>query len=237
MSTTEALGAADAAALPLADIQAVSDQNGRRWRVEGPGWTMQPEGELTARQAEAICRTTAIALMRASWGAPILPPILPATRSATFTLFDLAEAIERGPTDLGYAHAHAIAGAQAWAISAAMWREVDRQGGDIVVTEDGVTLHELARACQWFPTLPFIDAPTSESPAGRFGTSGQSLYMFAAGAAQAAAVANALRSYASDLQPSERHDIHGTPYSHATRSTSSPPRPQAPGRDLEDDGA
>lgn len=43
-------------------ISAVCDATGRRWRVEGPGWTMQPEGTLTFEEAEAICRTTAHAL-------------------------------------------------------------------------------------------------------------------------------------------------------------------------------
>ncbi|WP_018264076.1 hypothetical protein [Methylobacterium sp. WSM2598] len=48
-------------------IRAVCDANGRRWRVEGPGWTMQPQGTLTAAEAEALCRACAHALARESW--------------------------------------------------------------------------------------------------------------------------------------------------------------------------
>ncbi|WP_375458846.1 hypothetical protein [uncultured Enterovirga sp.] len=44
------------------DVQAVCDPNGRRWRVEGPDWTMQPEGIVSSDQAREICQTAAAAL-------------------------------------------------------------------------------------------------------------------------------------------------------------------------------
>lgn len=47
-------------------IRAVSDPNGRAWRVEGPGWTMAPIGCVSAAEAEAICQATALALLGAA---------------------------------------------------------------------------------------------------------------------------------------------------------------------------
>ncbi|WP_246696013.1 hypothetical protein, partial [Methylorubrum populi] len=56
------LPAPDSTRTGQGEAEAVCDPNGRRWRVEGPGWTMQPEGALTAAEAEAICKASAQAI-------------------------------------------------------------------------------------------------------------------------------------------------------------------------------
>lgn len=72
------LDAMEAARKDGQSIRAASDANGRRWRVEGPGWTMQPEGILTAEQAETICRAAAHALTL-NEAVTAIPPPPPAT--------------------------------------------------------------------------------------------------------------------------------------------------------------
>lgn len=136
-------------------IRAVCDDNGRRWRVEGPGWTMQPEGTISAGEAETICRSAAHALTLNDGVTAEADSLAPHEHAIGRTLperlDDLARHLEHGPDIQGFIYA--LTGEQILTMSAALWRYTAlRDASQIIPFDKGqnTTLHTLACAIEDF---------------------------------------------------------------------------------------
>lgn len=126
---------------------AVCDPNGRRWRVEHPEWMMQPEGNLTAAEAERICKTTAAALARsipkasADGVAALREALEPFARVAEY---DIGEAEHNSdkyrPMDGRYAIAGALTVGHFRAALSALDQSTPKPSADVAALREGEKL-------------------------------------------------------------------------------------------------